>query len=195
MNKKLKICLNVVCVLFALSCSNSKESSSENNSIITVSPDENLKSYYDTLSLIKTPLKINWQYWDSTIQRYMIANGPIKGSNIFDNPFAKVFDNKNYKAIIFISPDESGSPALVTFDRNDSPIDTIFLLGDISSNNPEQWTIEEAEIMENQTIQLLDSISQWKLTSDGARIPDTKKSTIEVKKYKISKSGEIKEKK
>ena len=191
MNRKFKICLNFVGLLFALGCANTEKNTGHNN--VVVSPEDSFKSYYDTLNLMKIPVRINWQYWDSTVQRYMSIYGPIKSSGILENPLAKVFGNKNYKAIIFVSPDETGSPALVTIDRNDSPIDTVFLLGDISSNNPEQWTIEEAEIVDNYTIQLLDSVSRWKVGMDGERIPNSKETTIEIKKYKISESGKIAE--
>jgi hypothetical protein len=106
---------------------------------------------------------------------------------------ARVFDEKNYKVIIFVSSDESGSPALITVDRNENPIDTVYLLGDISSNSPERRTIELAEISAGQTIHLIDTVSQWKLTNDGVRIPDTKQITIEEKKYIISESGKFTE--
>jgi hypothetical protein len=100
-------------------------------------------------------------------------------------------DSKNYKAIIFISTDETGSPTLITIDRIGNPIDTLFLLGDWASNDPSNGTTEIATINKDLTIHLLDSASTYDLGPDGDRIESTRKLTVTDELYRILNSGVI----
>jgi len=149
------------------------------------------RSFYDTLKIMEVPLKIDWEEWDREIESHIQKHGPIGSSGLLGNPVAKVLDAENYRAILFLSPDETASPAFVTIDREGNPIDTLFLLGDNNSNDPNWFTVESSEIQDNQIIALTDSVYHWDLDESGDRIPQTKKVSVERKKFKVLESGKI----
>jgi hypothetical protein len=120
----------------------------------------------------------------------------MRTASLLDNPVAKALDAENYKAIIFVSHDETGAPTLITINKNGQPIDTLFLLGDVSSNDPNWRTVEQAEINADRTIVLLDSVFHWDLDDTGNRIEQTMKLTVTGQRFRVLDSGifvEIKE--
>ena len=103
-----------------------------------------------------------------------------------------LIDNEKYKAVIFVSPDATGSPVLMTFDRNGKQIDGLWLLGDWGNNDPSFGTSEIVTIDKNFTIHMIDSVSSWDLDETGDRIEATKKTTVKNEWYQILNIGAIK---
>ena len=175
-------------------CSNSSRDTKESEPTITEKEDPKVntfESYLDTLKSINIPVRFDWANWNKEVGEYMNKYGPVKSEGLLKNPYAKIVDAKNYKGVIFISADATGSPAMVTIDKKENPIDTLFLLGDNYSNDPNWLTIEQAEVSKDQTIVLLDSVFHWDLDSNGDRLQRTKNLTIDKKNYKIVESGKI----
>lgn len=188
MTERTTVCVWVVSLLLLLVRCGGSKNDQLTDSLVDLDVG---RRYSDSLALIKPPIKFDWHYWDSCVREQMNVNGPISGSGIMYNPWARILTSKSYSAIVFIGIDESGSPVLITVDANDSPIDTVFLLGDISANSPEYWTVENAEVRSNGEIQLMDSVGQWEVDANGARVPETKKVTVVLIKYMINESGKI----
>ncbi len=146
------------------------------------------KSDYDTLQNLELPLTLNQKTWSDLTQKHYDKFGIKGGYDLLTMPFAKLVDSDSYKGIIFIYDD----PILITIDKNSNPVDTLFLLGDNSSNDPNMTTIEQAQVNSDLTIQLLDSVFTYDLGKDEYRIESTEKLTITVEKYRIKKNGQIK---
>src|SRR5689334_10674731 len=145
--KREVLCLTVIsCVALLFTCSERKSKLNEQ------AENKAIQSVYDTLRVMDLPLRIDWKEWDREIESYMQKYGPIGSSGLLENPVARISDMPGYKAVIFLSPDETASPALVTIGRDDNPIDTLYLLGDNSSNDPNWLTVEYSEIGSDRTI-------------------------------------------
>lgn len=168
-----------------------------NTALQSLEPEGNtFSSRYDSLKVLEIPAKIDWKMWDRETALYRERAGPMKTASLLDNPVAKALDAENYKAIIFVSHDETGAPTLITINKNEQPIDTLFLLGDVSSNDPNWRTVEQAEINADRTIVLLDSVFHWELDDAGNRIDQTMKLTVTGQRFRVLDSGvfvEIKE--
>jgi hypothetical protein len=149
------------------------------------------KSIYDTLDQMEIPVTFRPDEWANLHMRHLEKSGLKKGWELMKHPYAKLVDSANYKAIVFVSTDETGSPTLITIDRTGTPIDTLFLLGDWTSNDPSNETIELATINKDLTIHLLDSVTTYDLGPDGDRIESTRKLTISDNLYRILDSGVI----
>jgi len=175
------------CVALLFSCT--PKSKPDND--IGQGESRSVSSPYDTLKVMEVPLKIDWEKWDQEIKSYTQKNGPIGSSGLFENPVARVLNRQKYEAVLFLTPDETASPAFVTIDRGGNPIDTLFLLGDNNSNDPNWLTVERSEIQDDQVIVLTDSVYHWDLDESGDRIPQTKKVSIERKKFRVLESGKI----
>lgn len=149
------------------------------------------KSAYDTLDKIEVPVTFRPDEWSDLYMKHLDKYGIKEGWELLKHPYAKLVDCKNYKAIIFISTDETGSPTIITIDRKGNPIDTLFLLGDWGGNDPGVGTNEIATINKDLTIHLLDSASIYDLDLDGDRIESSRKLTVTDELYKILDSGII----
>jgi hypothetical protein len=149
-------------------------------------------SVYDTLRKIDLPLTWTPVEWSDLymkhIEKYGIRHGDLKT----DRPYGMLVDEENYKGIIFVSPDATGSPVLLTFDRNGKQVDGMMLMGDWGNNDPSFGTSEIVTIDENRVIHMIDSISTWDLDETGDRIESTKKTTVSNEWYQILKTGVIK---
>jgi len=113
------------------------------------------------------------------------------GWELLKHPFARLTENSNYKGIIFVSTDETGSPTLITIDKSGQPIDTLFLLGDWGGNDPSIGTREITTINKDYTIQLIDSISTFDVGPDGDRIVSSEKLNVTNETYRIRDDGKI----
>ena len=178
-------------VFFILLTSCGRVTKSDNN--IVEKNEDGFKSVYDTLQKISLPLK-----WDPTVWRnlaalhedkYRIANYDLQFTQ---HPYGILADKESYKAIIFISQTETGSPILMTIGRDQNPIDTLFILGDWGGNDPSYGVSEIAEINSDLSITLLDSISSWELDDKGDRLEDSEDLKIKLDRYRILDNGKIK---
>ncbi|MFO0507007.1 MAG: hypothetical protein ACK5X6_09190 [Chryseotalea sp.] len=146
------------------------------------------KSNYDTLKTFKLPLILNWKIWNKLSEEHYNDNRIIGGNDLLKMPFGKLVDSELFKGVIFIYND----PILITIDKNQNPIDTLFLLGDNFSNDPSITTIEQAKITADLKIQLIDSVFTYDTDENENRIESTMKLSISVKEYKIENNGIIK---
>jgi hypothetical protein len=153
---------------------------------------ELFKSVYDTLNQMEIPITLTWKKWDDLYKKHIEKYGLRAGENTIDHPFAKFTEGKNFKAFLFVSTDETGSPVIVTFGRNGNRIDGLGLLGDIASNDPSNWTKELSIINKDLTIQLIDSVWNYSIDSNGGRIESSGKLTIKEESYRILDSGKFK---
>jgi hypothetical protein len=149
------------------------------------------RSVYDTLGQMEIPVTFRPDEWGDLYMKHLEKYGVKEGQELMKHPYAKLVDSENYKAIIFVSTDETGSPTLITIDRKGNPIDTLFLLGDRASNDPRNETIELATIDKDLTIHLLDSVSTYDLGPNEDRLENTRKLTIADEMYRIHNSGVI----
>lgn len=148
-------------------------------------------SVYDTLDTIEVPVTFTPETWSEKYKIHIEKYGVVHDWDIFQHPFAKLTEGPNYKGIIFISTDETGSPILVTIDKKGQPIDTLSLLGDWGGNDPSIATTEIVTISEDFTIYLIDSTSTFDIGLDGDRIESSKKLEVNNELFKIVDSGKI----
>ncbi len=176
--------------IFLVSCAQNKErgESEENGHATTM----HFTSIYDTLSKIDLPLTWTPEVWSDLYMKHIEKNGIRHGDLTTDRPYGMLVDDENYKGVIFVSPDATGSPVLITFDRNGKEIDGLWLLGDWGNNDPSFGTSEIVTIDQNRMIHMIDSVSSWDLDKTGDRIESTKKTTVQNERYQILKTGAIK---
>jgi hypothetical protein len=152
---------------------------------------ESFKSVYDTLDQIEIPITLTWDKWNDLYKNHIEKYGPRAGENTTAHPFAKLVARKNFKAFIFVSTDETGSPVIMTFDRTGNVIDGLSLLGDVASNDPGNWTKELSVVNKDMTIQLIDSAWTYRLGASGDRIESSGKLTTKNELYRILESGKF----
>ena len=179
-----RLTLGIIVILSFVKCNRPKDKDYKNLTEDT----KTFKSDYDTLQILALPLTLNQKTWSELAKKHYDQFGIKGGYNLLTMPFGKLADSDLYKGIIFIYDD----PILITIDKNLSPIDTLFLLGDNFSNDPSITTIEQAKINSDLTIQLLDSVFTYDLGKDEDRIQSSEKLTITLKNYKIATTGQIK---
>jgi hypothetical protein len=150
------------------------------------------ESPYDTLDKIKLPVKWDPESWNNLYLGHRDKYGLNHEWDIFQHPYARLSETDNYKAIIFISTGETGSPAIATIGKDQKPIDTLFLLGDWGGNDPSYGVSEVATISTDLNIHLLDSVMSWELDEKGTRREETKYVEIQSDKYKILENGKFK---
>jgi hypothetical protein len=140
---------------------------------------------------MEIPVTFRPDAWSDHYMQHLEKYGIKEGWELMKHPYAKLVDSANYKGIVFVSTDETGSPTLITIDRKGDPIDTLFLLGDWTSNDPSSWTSELTTIDKDLIIHMLDSVSTYDLGPDGGRLENTRKLTVTAKSYRIRNSGVI----
>jgi hypothetical protein len=152
---------------------------------------ETFKGVYDTLDQMKIPITLTPDNWGDLYQEHVMKYGIRVGENVMDHPYARLAENGNFKAVIFVSTTDTGSPVVMTFDKLGNVIDDLWLLGDWGGNDPSSRTSELAIITKDLTIQLIDSTWTYDLSSDGDRIEGSGKLATTDELYRILESGEI----
>ena len=153
MTKKIFLGLTLICIL--TNCTNKP-----NTTVLTgkdATKLESFKSAYDTLDKMEIPITLTPDSWEELYSKHIDKYGFKYGELTIDHPFAKLIDNKSYRGIIFVSTDETGSPVLLTFDKEGNQIDGLMLLGDWGGNDPSIGTSEIMTINKDLTIHLIDS--------------------------------------
>jgi hypothetical protein len=182
MTKHLTFGLILICL--ATSCNQNKPQTLANEL-------SNFASPYDTLATISLPISMTPESWNNLYSKHIDEYGLPANTDIFLRPYAKLHSNKFYKAIIFISKDETGAPLLISLDKNNNKISELNLLGDWNSNDPSKHTNEIVVIDKDLTISLIDSIKTYDTTIDGDRIESSEKLTIKNESFSISEKGEF----
>ncbi len=151
------------------------------------------KSVYDTLDKIVLPVKWDPDVWSDLAEKHRDKYG-MSGHDweFHKHPYRILADRENFKAIVFFSQTETGSPIIMTIGKDLKPIDTLTLLGDWGGNDPSYGVSEIAEIESDLSIMLLDSISNWNLDSQGERIEDSHDLKIKLERFRILDNGKIK---
>lgn len=177
-------------VLITTSCSEKSEADSVDNfeqpELLTT-----FSSVYDTLDVLNVPITLTPSVWSEMYKLHLDKYTINEGWELLKHPFARLTGNSNYKGIIFVSTDETGSPVLITIDKTDRPIDTLFLLGDWGGNDPSNETREITTINKDYTILLIDSTSTFDIGPDGDRIVSSEKLTATNETYRILDNGKI----
>jgi hypothetical protein len=159
--------------------------------------EDNLSTFssvYDTLDFLDIPIKLTPQSWSELYKTHLDKYGSTEGWELMKHPYAKLTENSNYKGIIFVSTDETGSPTLITIGKNGQPIDTLFLLGDWGGNDPSIGTSEIAIIDRDYNMNLIDSISTFDVGSEGDRIESSRRLTVTNETFRILNNGMIERK-
>ncbi|MBN8652778.1 MAG: hypothetical protein J0L67_15200 [Cytophagales bacterium] len=161
-----------------------------------VEVDENLRietfsTVYDTLDILKIPITLTPDSWSEMYRAHLEKYGVKEGWELLKHPFALLSQSPNYKAVIFVSTDETGSPTLITLDRNAKPIDTLFLLGDWGNNDPSFGTSEVVTINKDFTINLIDSVFTFQLGENGDRLENSSTLKVTNELFKILYDGRI----
>jgi hypothetical protein len=184
-----KLVLGIVIICALTMCSVKPKTTEQNE--IKATETELFKSVYDTLDQMKISITLTADNWGDLYQEHAMKYGIREGDKVIDHPFARLAENGNFKAIIFVSTDETGSPVIMTFDKKGDVIDNLWLLNDSGGNDPSSGTSELATINKDLTIQLIDSTWTYDLGSDGNRIESSVKLTTTDELYRILDSGKI----
>ncbi len=145
----------------------------------------------DTLEQMPIPISLTPDSWSDLYTKHIHKYGTGSGHRPTDHPYAKLTENENFKAFIFVTQDETGSPIIITFDRNGNIIDNLMLMGDWSGSDPSYGASELVTIGHDLTIHLLDSIRTFDLGPEGERIDSTEHLEVQDEVYKITDSGKI----
>lgn len=148
-------------------------------------------SPYDTLPTLSLPIIITPESWNDLYSKHINTYGLPVNTDIFLRPYAKLHSNNFYKAIIFISNDETGTPTLISLDKNNNTISELNLLGDWNSNDPSKHTNETVVINKSLEITRIDSIKTYNTTNEGDRIESSEKLTVKNESFSISEKGEF----
>lgn len=178
----------LILIFLAISCNQNK---TQSETAFSSSELGTFASPYDTLPVLSLPITITPESWDTLYSKYIYRYGLPSNTDIFLRPYAKLAGKKFYKAFIFISTDETGTPLLVSFDRNRNKISELSLLGDWNANDPSTHVNETSVINNNLMITLIDSIKTYDTTNEGNRIESSEKLTIKNEIFSISEKGEV----
>lgn len=177
-------------ILLSTSCSEKPKTDSVDN-IPEQKETTTFSSVYDTLDFLTVPITLTPEKWSELYRDHLNKYGTTEGWELMKHPYARLTENSNYKGIIFVSTDETGSPTLITIDKDGQPIDTLFLLGDWGGNDPSIGTSEIVTINKDYIFHLIDSTSTFDVGPDGDRIESTSKLTVTNEKYRILDNGKI----
>jgi hypothetical protein len=176
----LKLSRLVLLGILLSSCNSKKQSNSE-----TIT----FQSIYDSLEKIELPLQLTPKSWSEIVRTKTKNHSSL--STAHTQPIAKIYDCKDFKLVLFEFQAESAAPILYSVNKKNELTDTLFLMGDWTSNDPENRTQEYVTINKDLTIQLLDSAFTWKVDSLGERIQSTMATKVKLENYQISEMGKI----
>jgi hypothetical protein len=147
----------------------------------------------DKLPTIKTPISFNSKrtidlksikLWDNKILKQL-------RDKTYLSVYGKIFETKDFITIIGQVPSDTGSPILVTFDKNGKELGSYMVyenaMGDMGIYTSNFVTIEP-----NRIINFTDSTVTRKINKEGTNeIPGTDSLTVKKKKYRLLDSGKI----
>jgi hypothetical protein len=184
-----KVVLGLIIISTMTMCSDKPKTTEQiENKVTELEP---FKSVYDTLDQMEIPITLTPDKWGDLYKRHLERYGLRLGENTIGHPYARLSENENFKAFVFASTDETGSPVIITFDKKGKEIDGLVLLGDWGGNDPSIGTTELAIINKDLTIQLIDSTRTYDLNADGDRVESSEKLTTKDKLFRILDSGKI----
>ena len=104
-----KLILGLVIVSTLTMCSDKPKTTEQiENKVTQLEP---FKSVYDTLDQMEIPITLTPDSWGDLYEKHLEKYGPRLGENTIDHPYARLTENKNFKAFVFVSTDETGSPS------------------------------------------------------------------------------------
>lgn len=157
----------------------------------TENPD--ITELRDKLPTIKTPISFNSNGRTGLVSVDLKDNKILKKlrtKNYF-SVFGKLFETKDFIAIIGYIPSDTGSPLLITLDMNGKELSSYLIyetaMGDMGIYKSNFVTIDQ-----NRLIHFTDSIVTRKINKEGTdEIPGTDSLTVKRKKYRILDTGKI----
>ena len=144
----------------------------------------------DKLPTIQTPVTFD-SNGDIDLKSVELTNNgllkKLKERNYF-SVFGKIFESKDFITIVGYIPDDTGTPILVTFDKNGNEISSHAVyetvMGDMG-----RYTSNFVTIDPDRVIHFIDSTVTRQINED--EIPGTDSLTVTVKKYKLTDKGTI----
>src|SRR5688572_12672711 len=103
-----KLFLGLVSICALTMCSDKRKTTEQ--ILDNVTEEKLFKSVYDTLDQMEVPITFRPDEWDDLYMKHLGKYGVGDGWELMKHPYAKLVDSTNYKAIIFVSTDETGSP-------------------------------------------------------------------------------------
>jgi hypothetical protein len=147
----------------------------------------------DKLPQIKTPITFNS---DSNIDLKSVElpdNGLLKKLNDrnYFAVFGKIFETESFIAIIGYIPDDTGTPILVTFDKEGNELGS-HVVYETAMGYMGQYSSNYITISPNREIHFTDSTTILEINADGTdEIPGTDSLIVTIKKYRITDMGKI----
>jgi hypothetical protein len=163
----------------------------------TISVDQNESELYvllDQLPTLKTPLTFNS---DGQIAGGKDVSDELtsKISTIVPglNVLGKIYQTKDFIAVIGVAPADIATPVLTTYDKGGKEIDSFFMYptagGDVGYYSTNIITLND-----NRELFLTDSTLTRKINKEGDdKIPGTDSLSVTMKKFRVTDKGEIKE--
>lgn len=144
-----------------------------------------VNSAYDTLQKIELPFKLTTHNWRPYIKYYYKKLG--QNSIPSNYPVGIISQNDKFKAVLIIIDE---LPVLMTFDNNQNPINTLFILDDYGMN-PSKDITEFSAINKDLRVILIDSMYTYDLDENEIQISGTQRFQRTEDHYKISNKGII----
>ena len=148
----------------------------------------------DKLPIIVTPIVFN-SNGDIRIKAVDLPNNKIlkelKNKNSFST-FGKLFETKDFIAIIGYIPSDSGTPLLITIDNDGNELDS-FVIYQTVGYDMGYYCSNFVTINADKSITLIDSLVTRKINEDGSdEIPETDSLTVTKSKFYLTDKGKIK---
>ena len=147
----------------------------------------------DKLPIIVTPIVFN-SNGEITIKAVDLPNNKIlrelKNKNSF-SAFGKIFETKDFITIIGYIPSASGTPLLVTIDKDGDELDS-FVIYQTVGFDMGYYRSNFVTINTDQSITLIDSLVTRMINEDGSdEIPGTDSLTVTRSKFNLTDKGKF----
>ena len=105
--------------------------------------------------------------------------------------FGKIFESDDFITIIGYIPNDTGTPFLVTFDRNGTEVSS-YAAYETAMGDMGRYTSNFVTIYPDKTIHFTDSTVTRQINQEGTdEIPGTDSLTVTTRKYRLTDKGEI----
>jgi hypothetical protein len=147
----------------------------------------------DKLPLIVTPIVFN-SNGETRINAVDLPNNKIikelKNKNSFST-FGKIFETEDFITIIGFIPNDSGTPLLITIDKDGNELDS-FVIYQTVGFDMGYYRSNFVTINADKSITLIDSLITRKINENrSGEIPDTDSLTVNKINYRITNKGKI----
>jgi hypothetical protein len=182
----------LIILLLLFSCG--RQADKSDNAALTDNKDNDLYALLDQLPILKTPLTFNSDGRlvggkEVSDELRSKISAIVPGSNVL----GKIYQTKDFIAIIDVAPADIATPVLTTYDKRGKEIDSFFMYPS-AGGDMGYYSTNIISLTDNRELFLTDSTLTRKINKEGDNeIPGTDSLSVTIKKFRVTDKGEIKE--